>query len=108
MGADYTPSENISMPKFISYFNSICQFCAKNIGYTTSQHSTKTYLIYKENGFESNDHTFPPMPDDVIYAASVTNDSTSSSTGGILYVLRDRINRASRCVPVQYQFTLSP
>lgn len=103
----YPDNETISMPNFIGYYNNICDFCARNVGYITSQHSTNVYLIFEEDAFVEDKHVYPNMVDDKIYAESVALFESGSPSDGILNVLSKRINDLNNCRFVKYKFTFN-
>lgn len=108
--SDYPPSENISMRKFIGFYNVICNYFVHNVGFVTSPFSSKTYLIFKENGF-SPDKTIEKMQaDDLIYAKSVMkldSSDTSQIIDGIMYILINRISLHSRTLQTKYNIAFN-
>ena len=109
--ADYVPTskypdnENISMPKFISYFDNICKFFVKNVGYVTSVHNVNTTLmVYRTDGyFDNTTLTFNSSIDDLIRALPVNNTDDT----GVIQILRKRLNSLLRHKPCMYVFDMS-
>lgn len=96
----YPDVENISMPKFISFFNNIVSYCVgsmefvvggvNNIDNSGANVIGNPYLVYKSS--IDNSYKYKAEPNDIIYAKSVNE---------VIDVLRTVLNRniRSRIVP---------
>lgn len=90
----YPDSEKISMPKFIAYFNNVCSFCLKYMGFVSSPHNGNVYLTYRDdNYFYTGAPTYDNKSDDLVYASSV-NEAIS--------MLSNRLNRILRHKSCKY------
>ena len=101
----YPDDENITMPKFISFFNNIVSFCVGsmefvngNVGGVSASGATiygDTYLSYKSN--IDNTYKYDIQPD-VLVRAKTVND--------VIEILRTVLNRNIRCRAVTLSWDL--
>lgn len=99
----YPDGENISIPKFISFFNNIVSYCVGSMEFVTGGVNGvdnsganvigNPYLVYKST--IDNTYKYKAEPDSIIYAKSVNE---------VIDVLRTVLNRniRSRIVPFSW------
>ena len=98
----------ITTERFIDFFDNIVSFCSRYLRYSTSQYSSKVYLIYGDTGstkyYNNSSKLSPDYPKDTIYSFFIYNTNESDNNGGFLNVLKNRLSMVIRCLPVTYEY----
>ena len=103
----YPDEELISTPKFLSYFNNVCKFCVKNVGYVTSPYNSTKYLVYNPNGFDNTTINYSPQTTDDVLALPIfkANSSGQDTSAAVIQLLEKRLNSLLRHKPCRYSYS---